>query len=95
MVSFTVRMEFREEDRQRVREYLQKLAAASRQEPGCVTYVPHFVEEGPPTMLIYEQYSDEAAVDHHRSSSHFAQYATDGLYKVMTSRKLERLEALA
>lgn len=95
MVSFTVRMEFREEDRQRVREYLQKLAAASRQEPGCVTYVPHFVEEGPPTMLIYEQYADQAAVDHHRSSPHFAQYATEGLYKVMTSRKLERLEAVA
>ena len=95
MVSFTVRMEFREEDRERVKEHLRKLAAASRQEFGCVSFVPHLVVEGPPTMLIYEQYADEAALDHHRNSPHFAQYATDGLYKLMTSRKLERLEAVA
>jgi quinol monooxygenase YgiN len=95
MVSFTVRMEFRAEDREKVKEYLRQLAVASRKEPDCISYFPHLLEEGPPTILIYEQYADEAGLEYHRNSPHFAKYATEGLYKLITSRKLERLEAIA
>jgi quinol monooxygenase YgiN len=95
MVSFIVRMEFREEDRERVKEFLRLLTPASRSEPGCITYIPHLLEEGPPAILIYEQYADEAALTFHRSTPHFAQYGTDGLFKLTTSRKLERLEVVA
>lgn len=95
MVSFTVRMEFPQGEREQVKEYLRNLAAASRKEPDCVSYIPHLVEEGPATVLIYEQYKDEAALQHHRASPHFAQYAENGLYKLITGRKLERLEAVA
>ena len=59
-----------------------------RQEPGCVTYIPHFVEGEPCTVLIYEQYTDEAALDHHRGSPHFHQYAIGGLYQKMKDRRL-------
>jgi quinol monooxygenase YgiN len=95
MVSFTVRMGFREEDREQVTGYLHKLAEASRKEPGCVTYVPHLVAEGPATILIYEQYADESALESHRNSAHFRNYAANGLYQLITSRQLERLEAVA
>jgi len=95
MVSFIVRMEFREEDRERVKEFLRLLTPPSRSEPGCVTYIPHLLEEGPPAILIYEQYVDEAALAHHRSTPHFAQYGTEGFFKLVTSRKLERLEVVA
>jgi quinol monooxygenase YgiN len=95
MVSFTVRMGFRDEDREQVEDYLRKLADASRKEPGCVTYVPHLVEQGPAAILIYEQYADEAALEHHRNSTHFAEYGANGLYKLITSRELERLDAVA
>ena len=44
MVSFLVRMTFAPEDRADVAETLRELAKASRQEPGCVTYIPHLVE---------------------------------------------------
>ena len=44
MVSFIVRMRFAAEDRETISDILQQLAVASRQEPGCVTYVPHTVE---------------------------------------------------
>ena len=53
MVSFTVRMTFASEDRADVAETLRVLAAASRQEPGCVSYIPHVVEGDPDTILIY------------------------------------------
>jgi quinol monooxygenase YgiN len=95
MVSFTVRLEFREEDREKIREFLRLITPPSRAEAGCVTYVPHFVEDGSPTLLIYEQYADEAALEAHRGSPHFAQYATDGFFKLVSGRKLERLEAIA
>lgn len=95
MVSFTVRMEFRESDREPVKEYLRKLAEASRNEPGCVSFFPHMVEGEPATVLIYEQYADATALEYHRSSPHFSEYAANGFYKLMTSRHLERLEAVA
>ncbi len=95
MVSFTVRMTFRTEDREQIAEILRALTAESRKEPGCVTYIPHTVDGNPDTVLIYEQYSDEAAVEYHRGTPHFAKYAVGGLYQKMLDRQVEQLAALA
>lgn len=95
MVSFTVRMTFRKDDRAAIAEVLRELTAATRKEPGCVSYIPHFVESDPDTIVIYEQYRDEAAVEHHRQTPHFAQYAVGGLYQKMLERHIENLIALA
>jgi quinol monooxygenase YgiN len=94
MVSFTVRMQFAKDDRDRVTEILRNLALASRKEPGCVSYVPHHVDGDPETVLIYEQYRDQEAVDAHRASPHFEQYAVGGLYQLMKERATETLEAI-
>lgn len=94
MISFTVRMKFRSEDRQRVAEVLVALARASRQEAGCVSYVPHCVEGEPDTVLIYEQYGDEKALESHRASPHFRDWAVGGLYQMMLERHVENLTAL-
>lgn len=74
---------------------LKTLAEASRQEPGCVTYIPHAIEGDPDTVLIYEQYRDEAAVQAHRESAHFKKHAVGGLYQRMRERTREDLVALA
>jgi quinol monooxygenase YgiN len=95
MISFTVRMTFRPEDREELDVILRELTAASRQEPGCVSYVPHRVESDPDTVVIYEQYRDQAAADAHRASPHFAQYAVGGLYQRMLQRSVEVLDAIA
>lgn len=94
MVSFTVRMRFAPDDRDEVAEVLRKLTAGSRSEPGCVSYIGHFVEGDPATVLIYEQYVDQAAVEHHRETSHFKQYAIGYLYQKMLDRQLENLTAI-
>ena len=94
MITFTVRMTFAPEDRQEVAEMLRALAEASRQEPGCVTYIPHCVEGDPNTVLIYEQYRDEAAAEAHRQTPHFKKYAVGGLYQKMRERAREDLVAL-
>ena len=95
MISFTVRMKFRSDDRQRVAELLTSLAHASRQEPGCVTYLPHTVDGEADTVVIYEQYADQKALDAHRASQHFKDWAVGGLYQLMLDRQLENLTAVA
>jgi quinol monooxygenase YgiN len=94
MVSFVVRFKFASEDRADVAETVRVLATASRQEPGCVSYIPHQVEDDPDTLLIYEQYVDEKALAAHRESGHFKKHAVGGLYQKMRERSVENLIAL-
>jgi len=95
MISFTVRMRFAQEDRAEIAEILQALTEATRQEPGCVSYIPHWVQGDPCTALIYEQYKDQKAEEAHRGSAHFKKYAVAGLYQKMLERNREDLAALA
>jgi quinol monooxygenase YgiN len=95
MISFTVRMKFEEADRETVAEMLRKLTQASRQEPGCVTYIPGFLVTEPATVVIFEQYADEAALEAHRNSPHFRQYAEEGFYRLMRAQQIKYLDAIA
>ena len=95
MISFTVLMRFDQGDIEHIREHLVALTKAARQEPGCVSYVPHFLEDDSSTVLIYEQYRDEAALEHHRHTPEFQQHAIGGLYQAMKDRRLENLVAVA
>ena len=94
MISFTVRLRFHDKDVPRIREILEALTTASRQEPGCSLYVPHFVEGESATVLIYEQYRDEAAAAGHRLTDHFREFAVGGLYQLMLDRQVENLSAV-
>ena len=95
MISFTVRMRFTPDDHDDIERILRELTRLSRHEPGCVTYVPHFIDGDANTVLIYEQYKDEAAVEAHRATAHFAQFAIGGLYQKMLDRSVETLTAIA
>ena len=94
MVSFTVRLRFEKENMEQVIELFRKLTVASRQEPGCVTYVAHTVEDDPSTVVLYEQYKDAAALEFHRNTPHFHEFAIGGFYQLMRDRQLENLIAL-
>jgi quinol monooxygenase YgiN len=94
MITFAVRLKFAPEDRADVAETLRLLATASRQEPGCMTYIPHQSEDEPDTVLIYEQYRDAQALAAHRESEHFKKYAVAGIYQKMRDRSVENLIAL-
>jgi quinol monooxygenase YgiN len=94
MISFTVRMRFSPEDRMEIAEILRDLTHATRQEPGCVSYIPHWVQGEPATVVIYEQYSDAKAEETHRHSAHFKRYAVGGLFQKMLDRAREDLVAV-
>jgi len=94
MISFTVRIRFAQQDRAEIADILRELTSASRQEPGCMNYIPHWVPGEPCTVLIYEQYRDQKAEEEHRHSAHFKKYAVGGLYQKMLERNREDLAAL-
>lgn len=56
-----------------------KLQEASRQEAGCLMYIVHRHQDDPRTFFIYEQYRDDAALQAHRASPHFQNYAVKAL----------------
>ena len=57
----------------------RKLTEESRREPGCLMYQVHQHKDDPRQFLVYEQYKDEAALDAHRNSPHFQEYARQQL----------------
>ncbi len=95
MLSFTVRMRFEEADHDAIRDHLIALTLGSRQEPGCISYIAHFVSDDPSTVLIYEQYTSDAALEAHRNTPHFKEHAIGGLYQRMRERSMENLTAVA
>jgi len=94
MVSFIVRLKFPLEERAEIAETLRQLAEESRKEPGCVSYIPHQLEDDPDTILIYEQYVNAEALAAHRASGHFQRLAVGGLYQRMRERSVENLTSL-
>ncbi len=94
MVSFIVRLRFAPEDRADMAETVRLLADASRQEQGCISYIPLTLEEDPDTLLIFEQYVDPSALDAHRASAHFERHAIGGLYQRMKDRSVENLRSI-
>jgi quinol monooxygenase YgiN len=59
-----------------------KLTEESRKEPGCEMYQVHRHKTEPRRFFIYEQYKDDAALEAHRNTSHFLQFARKELPKI-------------
>jgi quinol monooxygenase YgiN len=65
-----------------VADAFSKLTAESRKEPGCAMFQVHRHRTEPRRFFIYEQYKDDAALESHRGTPHFLQYAKKELPKV-------------
>ena len=70
-----------------VRDALVELAPASRNEPGCQTYVVHQDPEEPSVFRIFEVYNDEDAFKAHGSYPHFEKYALGQAIPVLANRE--------
>ena len=91
MVSFIVRFRFTPDDRAEMSEMVRLLAAESRKEPGCLTYLPHLLEDDQDILFILEQYVDDKALAAHRDSAHFKKWGVGGLFQKMKERTVENL----
>jgi len=75
-------------------EVMLELAEATRQERGCIHYIPVRDVEDPRNFLLYEQYVDAAALDAHGASEHFQRLAAGHLFGLMESRERSFYETL-
>lgn len=70
----------------RVREILQILGEASRQEPGVITYTTHVDPENPREFLIYEKYHDVSGLEAHQQTEHFQEQVLKQAIPLLESR---------
>jgi (4S)-4-hydroxy-5-phosphonooxypentane-2,3-dione isomerase len=61
---------------------LAKLTEEARKEAGCAMFQVHRHKTEPRRYFIYEQYKDDAALEAHRATPHFLQYARKDLPKI-------------
>jgi quinol monooxygenase YgiN len=89
MVILAVQVTIKAGHEDEVVDGFRKLEAESRHEPGCVFYMVQRARENPRRYLVYEQYKDEAALEAHRNSAHFKQYAAEGVYRFVEERQAD------
>jgi quinol monooxygenase YgiN len=75
-------------------EVMRELAGATRQEPGCIHYIPVRSVDDPRAFLFYEEYADRAALDAHAASEHFERLATGNLFTLLESRERSFFETV-
>ncbi len=70
----------------RVREILQELGVASRQEPGVVTYTTHQDPDNPLEFFIYEKYHDVSGLEAHQETDHFKRLVLETAIPLLDAR---------
>lgn len=53
---------------------LQQASDSLKKEPGCVQFDVCFDAAEPTRVFLYEKYADDAAIEAHRATPHFADY---------------------
>jgi quinol monooxygenase YgiN len=66
---------------------LSQLAAKTREEPGCLSFVPCRDPDEPDSFLLFEQYVDKEAFDSHAASEHVRVFVVEGLFELYESRE--------
>ena len=67
---------------------LNELATLSRQEEGNLAYHAHQSLSDEHSILLFETYRDEAALDFHRNSAHYQQYGLNTIVPMLSNREV-------
>ena len=94
MLILVVRVTIRAGHEDEVLEPFRKLQEETRREPGCIEFIVQRSSEDSRRYLIYEQYKDQAALDTHRTTPHFKQYAANGFYPFVEERQAELFDPI-
>jgi quinol monooxygenase YgiN len=75
----------------RLRPLLVTMMAATRAEPGCISYSLSVEDEAAGIMSIAERWADDAALAAHFAKPHMAAFnaASDGLIRAITATKYD------
>lgn len=67
---------------------LQQMSVLSLAETGCSAYTLHVDADDPTTLVLYEVWSDQAALDAHDQSAHVAHFI--GAYPGLVAGPMDR-----
>jgi autoinducer 2-degrading protein len=72
-----------------VHQLIQKMTAAVRQhEPGNLLFLPHYDPADATSLLFYEQYADQQALEAHRDSAHYQEIVVDKMTPLLVERSI-------
>lgn len=77
-----------------VLELLTRVAAASREEPGCLLFWTHRSLEDKGIFFLYEQYTSEQAFREHAASAHVREIVLDDAVNRLDARRREIFETI-
>jgi quinol monooxygenase YgiN len=86
-VVLVVRMKVKEGEEENAIALVRELAEETRKEPGNELYIPCRAAEDPRSLLLYEQYADQAALEAHGTSEHFQRLAVNGLFGLLDGER--------
>jgi quinol monooxygenase YgiN len=73
---------------------LARHVAATRAEPGCVSFIAYRDPDDPDHFALYEQYTDENAFQAHRQTAHFAGYVEGQIAPLLQDRSWHRYQEI-
>ena len=73
---------------------LRQVAAASRQEPGCLLFWTHRSVDEPGRFFLYEQYASEAAFREHAASEHVRTLVLEDAVNRLEERRRDMFETI-
>ncbi len=71
---------------------LDQLVAASREEPGNVSYVAYRQLDEPQTYVLLERYASREAFAEHRASEHFTSLVLGRILPLLADRTVEEID---
>jgi quinol monooxygenase YgiN len=73
-----------------VARILPRHVAATREEPGCITFAAYRDRENPDHFSLFEQYADNQALETHRTSPHFKANVDGAIVPLLEVRRAYR-----
>ena len=86
MIVQSIHFTFAAEDADRAEEMLRELSEASRKEEGVIGFDVVRSREDAGVFALWEQYRDQAALDSHKMTEHFARLVIGGVRKLARER---------
>lgn len=72
----------------------RRLVQPTLDEPGCLMFVPHVDRDDPGRFFVYEQWVDEAALEHHRETPHYREIVLGEIFHLIDERDRRLLDPL-
>ncbi|WP_328353533.1 antibiotic biosynthesis monooxygenase [Streptomyces sp. NBC_00445] len=81
-------------DEAAVRAALLKVREHTRAEPANLAYEVHAETGRPGSIVLYEQYADQAGFEAHKAAEHFKELIVETVLPLLTDRKVTFAEVL-